>query len=350
MAVRVLCSRLEGTQAQFARQLCLWVSKSRAELAAGTTRRPSTAEGGHTFASGPCNSGAATPRACVPAARKCAGTATVLGNCRSARRQCSSAAAASSASTATPSSASIDAKEVDKFSALSAQWWSPRGPFAALHALNPARVAFLRAAAVRHWARPADTPAPLAGLTAADIGCGGGILTESLARLGADVTAVDASPDNIGVACAHAARSPALSPRLRYACTSAEALAEQGATFDLVVASEVIEHVRKPAAFVSTLAALRGAGGAVALTTLNRTPESYALAIVAAERVLGLAPAGAHDWNKFVTPDELQLAFESTGLQMQLLAGMQMAVLSGRWRCSDDARVNYCAFFAEPPP
>lgn len=256
-------------------------------------------------------------------------------------------AATPSPSAAAPRGASIDKREVAKFGALAAEWWSPRGPFAALHALNAARVHFIRTAAVQHFGRDPAALRPLEGLRVLDVGCGGGILAEPLARLGGDMLGVDVTPENIGVARCHAAADAALAgASLAYDGVSAEALVERGDKYDLVIASEVIEHVRAPPGFVATLCALRAPRGAVAITTINRTPEAYALAIVAAEKLLGMAPDGAHDWNKFVRPEELQLMFGQAGLGMRLLAGMQLDVLDGRWRCTGHAGVNYAAFFA----
>ena len=245
-----------------------------------------------------------------------------------------------------PRAASIDTREVAKFSALAAEWWSPRGPFAALHALNAARVHFIRGAAVRHFRRDSAALRPLEGLRVLDVGCGGGILAEPLARLGGQVLGVDVTPENIGVARCHAATDTALAGAVAYEGVSAEALVERGERYDLVVASEVIEHVKAPPGFVRTLCDLRAPRGCVVVTTINRTAEAYALAIVAAEKVLGMAPDGAHDWNKFVRPEELQLMFGQAGLEMRLLAGMQLDVLGGRWRCTGHAGVNYAAMFA----
>jgi 2-polyprenyl-6-hydroxyphenyl methylase / 3-demethylubiquinone-9 3-methyltransferase len=246
---------------------------------------------------------------------------------------------------ASPASASIDKQEVEKFRALAQEWWSHTGPLCALHALTPARVHFLRDAATHCFRRDVSITHPLRGLSLLDVGCGGGILAEAFARVGAKVHAIDVSEESVGVARAHAAHDSGLTDTLSYECVSAEAVRDRGDRFDIVVASEVIEHVRKPAQFVETLAALREPAGCCVVTTLNRTPESYALAIVAAEQLLGLAPQGAHDWNKFLTPVELAMLFARARLPMQLLAGFEMDVLSGKWHCSGNYGVNYAAMF-----
>ena len=259
---------------------------------------------------------------------------------------CVSSAAASDAKKPAPDSSSIDRKEVEKFRALGQEWWSQTGPMRGLHALTPARVHFIRDAATHCFDCDISSPQPLQGLSVLDVGCGGGILAEALAREGANVSAIDVSAESVAVATAHAAKDSGLAANLTYECQSAEALVTAGKVFDVVVASEVIEHVKTPPAFVDTLAALRQPKGCVVITTLNRTPESYMLAIVAAEKILGLAPDGAHDWNKFLTPDELALLFAKSSLPMQLLAGLQMDPLTGKWWCTSNYGVNYAAMFA----
>ena len=244
-------------------------------------------------------------------------------------------------------SSSESKREVEKFARLAQQWWSPNGTFAALHALNSARLHFLHDAATSCFGSTQDPSQPMRGLTVLDVGCGGGILAEPVARTGAHVLGIDPSPESIGIAQQHAARDSTLAERLAYGQVSAEALQAQGRQFDMVIASEVIEHVRRPADFVRTLAGLRKPGGCVVITTINRSPESYALAIVAAEKVLGMAPDGAHDWNKFLTPQELAMLFERVDLRMQLLAGMQLNLLQNEWQCTGHPGTNYAAMFCE---
>ncbi len=214
-------------------------------------------------------------------------------------------------------SASVDPGEVAKFAALAGEWWDPAGTFAPLHRLNPARLTFIRDRIAAHAGRDPLAERPLAGLRVLDIGCGGGLLCEPMARLGAAVTGIDAAEKNVAVAAEHAAEAgldidyrhstaEALAAEARAAETrSAEIGAGNGAGFDLVLNMEVVEHVADVAAFLQASAALVAPGGAMALATLNRTPKSFALAIVGAEYVLRWLPRGTHDWRRFLRPSEL---------------------------------------------
>eukprot|EP00892_Ulva_mutabilis_P010072 jgi/Ulvmu1/7437/UM036_0098.1 len=244
------------------------------------------------------------------------------------------------------SSSSTDPKEVEKFAALASEWWSPTGPVKALHELNNARVHFIKEASRHALARNEFPSAPLKDVDVLDVGCGGGILAEALARLGGQVTGIDVTRENIMVAKEHMRRDVAFSSRLRYRDTSAESLlTESPGAYDVVIASEVIEHVSKPLAFCQTLSELTAPNGCVVITTFNRTPASYALAIIAAERMLGMVPQGAHDWNKFITPEELALMFADTGMTMSHLTGMQLSPVSRKWECVQNTGVNYAAAF-----
>ncbi|KAK9842295.1 hypothetical protein WJX81_005002 [Elliptochloris bilobata] len=229
---------------------------------------------------------------------------------------------------------SIVDREVTKFGDVAAEWWDPRGSFKPLHALNPVRVAFIRDALCEGFGREAARVAPLAGLSILDVGCGGGILAEALARLGANVTGADASADSIAVARAHAAGDPSL--HVTYRDATAEQLVAEGAQYDAVVASEVIEHVADAAAFMRALGALAWPGGMVAVSTLARTPRSYALAIIGAEYIISLVPRGTHDWSRFINPEELTMLGNEAGLALDRMAGMSYNPLTGRWRRSDD--------------
>jgi 2-polyprenyl-6-hydroxyphenyl methylase/3-demethylubiquinone-9 3-methyltransferase len=241
----------------------------------------------------------------------------------------------------------IDESEVAKFQAMAAEWWDPRGKFAPLHAMNPCRLDYLTAQIAGEFDRDMDAPRPFDGLRLLDIGCGGGLLSEPMARLGAAVTGIDASEGTIPVARAHAAR---VGLGIDYRHTSAEALLAAGEdAFDVVLAMEVIEHVSDPAAFLAACAGLLRPGGLLLVSTLNRTARAYLLAVLGAERVLRWLPAGTHDWAKFVTPDELFRLMEGAGLAPVDRTGMVFDPLSRNWRLSGrDLSVNYAAAAVRP--
>lgn len=234
--------------------------------------------------------------------------------------------------------ATVDPEEVARFEALGAQWWDVKGKMAPLHAMNPARLAFLRDALVRHFGRDARALRPLKGLSLVDIGCGGGLLSEPLTRLGAQVTGIDPASGNIAVARAHAAAS-GLS--IDYRAVTAEELAEAGARFDVVVALEVVEHVADVGLFIRTAGRLVAEGGVLVLSTLNRTARSFALAIVGAEYILRWLPPGTHRWDKFITPEELEAALAAAGFAACEKAGLAYEPLSGDFRLTEDLSVNY---------
>ena len=198
-------------------------------------------------------------------------------------------------------SGTVDQDEVAQFSRLSGQWWDARGPMAALHKFNPVRLAYVRDRAAAHFGRDPKRLDSLAGLRMLDIGCGGGILSEPLARLGATVVGIDPSASNIAVAREHAQMSGLA---IDYRSTTAEALAQTGEVFDVVLAMEVVEHVADVNLFIELVAALVKPGGLGFVATLNRTAKSFALAIVGAEYILRWLPRGTHQWDKFVTPAE----------------------------------------------
>jgi 2-polyprenyl-6-hydroxyphenyl methylase/3-demethylubiquinone-9 3-methyltransferase len=234
---------------------------------------------------------------------------------------------------------SIDPAEVARFSALAAEWWDPRGKFAPLHALNPVRLAFIREQALARFGRDATARRPFEGLRLLDIGCGGGLASEPMARLGFAVTAVDASEDGLGAARAHAAE---VGLAIDYRCATAEALLAAGAgPFDVVLNMEVIEHVADPGQYLRDTARLVAPGGLMVLATLNRTLKSLALGKVAAEYLLRWVPAGTHDWRKFLTPDELRRFLAGQPYAVEGPFGVAYDPGSGRWRRSADADVNY---------
>jgi 2-polyprenyl-6-hydroxyphenyl methylase / 3-demethylubiquinone-9 3-methyltransferase len=232
----------------------------------------------------------------------------------------------------------IDADEVAHFSRLSSQWWDSRGPLRALHKFNPVRVGYVRERMAMHFGRNPSSPDCLAGLRLLDIGCGGGILSEPLAQLGATVVGVDPSPTNIAVAQHHAAERGLA---VDYRCTTAEALAAAGEAFDVVLAMEVIEHVADADLFVELAAAMVKPGGLIFLATFNRTLKSWALGIVAAEYILRWVPPGTHQWRKFITPDELTAMTERRRTRVIDRAGVGYRILTHRWQLSDDLEINY---------
>lgn len=233
---------------------------------------------------------------------------------------------------------SVDPLEVAKFSALAGEWWDPNGKFRPLHRFNPVRLAFIRELAAEHFGRDARALAPFAGLALLDIGCGGGLLSEPLARMGFDVLGADASQDNVRAAQAHAARSQL---KLRYRVATAEALAREGHRFDVVLAMEIVEHVADLGFFIEACAALTAERGLLVVATINRTLKSLALAKIGAEYVLRWLPPGTHDWNRFVTPVELERHMEAAGLSLATLQGVRFDPLNWRWQLARDTDVNY---------
>jgi 2-polyprenyl-6-hydroxyphenyl methylase/3-demethylubiquinone-9 3-methyltransferase len=240
----------------------------------------------------------------------------------------------------------VDAGEVARFSALSAQWWDPRGKMGVLHKFNPVRLGLIKQAACRQFEREPKRLDCLAGLRILDIGCGGGILSEPLARLGAEVVGADPSTTNIEAARLHAAESGVT---VDYRATTAEALADAGERFDIVLAMEVVEHVADLNLFVRRCAEMVKPGGLLVAATLNRTLKSFALAIVGAEYVLGWLPRGTHQWDKFVTPNELEAALEKNALRVVEESGVIYNLLADRWQLSSDMDVNYMLVAARLP-
>jgi 2-polyprenyl-6-hydroxyphenyl methylase/3-demethylubiquinone-9 3-methyltransferase len=232
----------------------------------------------------------------------------------------------------------VDEAEVERFSALATEWWDPRGKMAPLHKFNPVRIGYIRDQAAARFGRDPKRLDSMKGLRILDIGCGGGILCEPLARLGADMVGVDPSETNIEAARAHAETSGLA---IEYRCSTAEQLAEQGEQFDLVLAMEVVEHVADVPLFVASCATLVKPGGLMIAATLNRTLKSFALAIVGAEYILRWLPVGTHRWDKFVTPNELEIAMEQSGLRVSHEQGVIYNLLADRWQLSSDTDVNY---------
>ena len=233
---------------------------------------------------------------------------------------------------------SIDPAEVAKFSAIAAQWWDPQGKFASLHKFNPLRLGFIRQEAAARFGRNPRDLRPFEGLTLLDIGCGGGLLSEPMARLGFAVTGADASEKNIGTARAHAVQSGVT---VDYRATTAEGLAAEGQSFDVVLNMEVVEHVAEPRAYLASCAALVKPGGLTIVATLNKTFKALALAKVGAEYVLGWLPRGTHDWNRFIAPSELRAMLEDGGLSVLKTQGVSFDPLAWDWKLSSDVDVNY---------
>jgi len=233
---------------------------------------------------------------------------------------------------------SVDPEEVAKFTRLAAEWWDPNGKFRPLHQFNPVRLGFIRAMAAAHFARDEKSLAPFRGLDLLDIGCGGGLLCEPMARIGFAVLGVDPSEKNVKTASAHAAGA-GLS--LHYRATTAEVLAEEAARFDVILNMEVVEHVADLGGFLAACGALLKPGGFMIVATLNRTLKSLALAKIGAEYVLRWLPAGTHDWNRFVTPAELEGLLENAGLTVTRRQGVSFDPLRWEWRLSSDTDVNY---------
>jgi 2-polyprenyl-6-hydroxyphenyl methylase/3-demethylubiquinone-9 3-methyltransferase len=232
----------------------------------------------------------------------------------------------------------VDTAEVERFSRLAAEWWNPRGSMAALHKFNPVRLAYIRDQATARFERDPKRLDCLKGLRFLDIGCGGGILSEPLARIGAEVVGADPSANNIEVGKLHAAKTGVT---VDYRCTTAEALADADERFDIVLAMEVVEHVADVGLFLRRCAEMVKPGGLMVTATLNRTLKSFALAIVGAEYVLRWLPRGTHQWDKFITPQELQAALEKSRLRVIDERGVIYNLLADKWQLSRDMDVNY---------
>jgi 2-polyprenyl-6-hydroxyphenyl methylase / 3-demethylubiquinone-9 3-methyltransferase len=254
-------------------------------------------------------------------------------------------AAAPARQTSAKSTRTLDPAEVERFRRMADEWWDAKGKFRPLHKLGPARLTFIRDEIVRHFQFGSGGLKPLAGLSVLDIGCGGGLVSEPVARMGAKVTGLDPGEENILAARAHA-EPQGLS--IDYRIGLVEDLAAAGDLFDAVLCLEVVEHVPDVGAFVKTCARLVRPGGVLILSTLNRNLKSYALAIVAAEYVLGWLPRGTHQWDRFVTPDELARYLANAGMSTPRFGGMAYTPLSDTWRLTTDTGVNYLAASARP--
>lgn len=232
-------------------------------------------------------------------------------------------------------------EDVARFTAIAERWWDAGGEFAPLHKLNPPRLAFIRKHLCDHFNLDEGSPTPLSGLKVIDVGCGGGLLCEPLARLGADVTGIDAGEENVAVARTHA---DAMGLNISYRRVLPEELSNERARYDVVLNMEVIEHVADVDLFLGSSAGLLKPGGAMVLSTLNRTLKSLALAKIGAEYILRWVPAGTHDWRKFVRPSELTNALRPHGVTVRALKGIQYRPSRNQWVLGNDLGINYLAF------
>ena len=240
-----------------------------------------------------------------------------------------------------PETSSVDTAEVAKFEAMAAEWWDPEGKFKPLHMMDPVRLDYITRQVAAEFGRDLKAPRPFEGLRLLDIGCGGGLLSEPMARLGAEVVGADAAERNIPVARVHA---EAQGLPIDYRHTTAEALVAGGESFDVVLAMEIVEHVADPAAFVATCHALMRPGGLMIASTINRNAKSFMAAIVGAEWVMRWLPKGTHDWAKFITPEELTGMIVRAGLDPVDRKGFVFNPVSWQWSISDrDLSVNYVA-------
>lgn len=239
----------------------------------------------------------------------------------------------------------IDQSEVDRFSAMAAEWWDPTGKFKPLHKFNPVRLAYLRDTISAEFGRDPRAACPLTGLRVLDIGCGGGLLSEPVARMGAEVVGADPSERNIGIASTHARESGVA---VDYRAVSAETLAEAGETFDVILNMEVVEHVADVEFFLSTCAKMVRPGGLMFVATINRTMKAMALAIVGAEYVLRWLPKGTHQYDKLVRPEEIEAPLSAAGMQVFTRTGVFFNPLMNQWNLSRDMDVNYMMVARRP--
>jgi 2-polyprenyl-6-hydroxyphenyl methylase/3-demethylubiquinone-9 3-methyltransferase len=240
----------------------------------------------------------------------------------------------------------VDPAEIERFSRIAGEWWDPAGKFAPLHRLNPLRIGYIRDRAAQHWQRDALSGVPLQGLSLLDIGCGGGLLSEPMARLGGRVTGVDAAARNIRVAALHAEKQGL---DIDYRQGAAEALAESGIQFDIVLALEIVEHVADVELFLKSCGRMVMPGGLLFLSTLNRTAKAWALAIAGGEYILRWLPRGTHDWKKFLKPSEVVNGLDAAGIAAQEIVGVVYSPLSRAWSLSkSDLDVNYMLYGTRP--
>lgn len=237
------------------------------------------------------------------------------------------------------SESTVDPSEIAKFEAMAAEWWDPSGKFKPLHMLNPCRLDYITGQIAGQFDRDLRLPKPFAGLRLLDIGCGGGLLSEPMARLGAEVVGADAAEKNLPVARIHAEQSGL---EIDYRHTTAEAMAAAGEQFDVVLNMEVVEHVADPLSYLTACRELLKPGGLHICSTINRNPKSYAVTIIGAEVIMRWLPKGTHEWSKFITPDELIALLQQSGVEPVDRKGFVFNPLSWSWSISArDLSVNY---------
>jgi 2-polyprenyl-6-hydroxyphenyl methylase/3-demethylubiquinone-9 3-methyltransferase len=232
----------------------------------------------------------------------------------------------------------IDPVEHEKFSKLAEEWWNPKGKFKTLHKFNPTRIAFIREKIINHFDIAKDEKKPFKNVNLLDIGCGGGLLSEPMAKLGANVTGLDVVEKNIKTASTHA-KNQGL--KINYIHSTVEKISEKDEKFDVILNMEVIEHVSDVNLFINSCNKILSENGIMIFASLNRTLISYGLAIIGVEYILGWLPKGTHDWSKFITPDELKILFSSNGLKIDEIIGMKYNPLFDSWKRSEDLSVNY---------
>ncbi len=235
---------------------------------------------------------------------------------------------------------SINKKEIEKFSNMAAEWWDPEGKFKPLHKFNPIRIKYIKENIIKEF-QLKNKKYPLSGINVLDIGCGGGLLSEPMCRLGANVTAIDASNKNIAIANLHAKKN---NLKIKYICSSPEKL-RTTKKFDVILNMEIVEHVEDVNFFLKSCANLLKKNGLMFVATINKTLKSYIFAIVGAEYVLRWLPIGTHEWEKFVKPEELKSILIKNNLNLKKIDGMNFNILKDEWNVSKDLSVNYIAEF-----
>ena len=235
---------------------------------------------------------------------------------------------------------SINKKEIEKFSNMAAEWWDPEGKFKPLHKFNPIRIKYIKENIIKEF-QLKNKKYPLSGINILDIGCGGGLLSEPMSRLGANVTAIDASNKNINIASLHAKKN---NLKINYLCSSPEKL-RTAKKFDVILNMEIVEHVEDVDFFLKSCANLLKKDGLMFVATINKTLKSYVFAIVGAEYILRWLPIGTHEWEKFVKPEELKSILMKNNLNLTKIDGMNFNILKDEWNISKDLSVNYIAKF-----